>query len=238
VSRRRTVADQDIIAAALRAIARVGPSDLTLAEVAREIGLAPATLLQRFGSKRGLLLAVAKASGGGVAECFAQVRAANPSPLAAIFASFDEMTRFCNTPESMAHSLAFLQIDLMDPDFHRIALESARATQDGYRTLVEDAIAARELIPCDAARVARTLQAASSGSMLGWAIVREGSLRDWIRHDIETLLGPLRRSRLARKSVTRRGGPKRPESPPCESSRRRSPRTRCSYRSFRWRLRS
>jgi AcrR family transcriptional regulator len=99
----------------MRAIARVGPSELTLAEVAREIGLAPATLLQRFGSKRDLLLAVAKASSGGVNECFAQVRAANPSPLAAIFASFDEMTRFCNTPQSMAHSLAFSQIDLMDP---------------------------------------------------------------------------------------------------------------------------
>ncbi len=182
----------------MRVISRSGPADLTLADVAREIGLAPATLLQRFGSKRGLLLAVARASSGGVDQCFAQVRAANPSPLTAIFASLEEMTRFCNTPESMANSLAFLQIDLTDPDFHRIALENSRAIQAGYRALVEDAIAARELVPCDADRVARTLQVTASGSMLGWAIVREGALIDWLRRDLETLLDPLRRRTRAK----------------------------------------
>ena|SRR5258706_8768177 len=182
----------------MRVISRSGPADLTLADVAREIGLAPATLLQRFGSKRGLLLAVARASSGGVDQCFAQVRAANPSPLTAIFASLEEMTRFCNTPESMANSLAFLQIDLTDPDFHRIALENSRAIQAGYRALVEDAIAARELVPCDADRVARTLQVTASGSMLGWAIVREGALIDWLRRDLEALLDPLRRRTRAK----------------------------------------
>jgi hypothetical protein len=133
-----------------------------------------------------------------VDQCFEQVRAANPSPLAAIFASLEEMTRFCNTPESMANSLAFLQIDLTDPDFHRIALENSRAIQAGYRALVEDAIAARELVECDADRVARTLQVTANGSMLGWAIVREGALIDWLRRDLETLLDPLRRRTRAK----------------------------------------
>jgi len=214
VSRQRTVPDENIIAATLRVISRSGPADLTLADVAREIGLAPATLLQRFGSKRGLLLAVARASSGGVDQCFEQVRRANRSPLAAIFASLEEMTRFCNTPESMAHSLAFLQIDLTDPDFHSIALVNAREIHAGYRALVEDAIKARELAPCDADRLARTLQVTANGSMLGWAIVREGTLIDWLRRDVETLLGPLRRRPrvsspaprrvLSRRSKTRR----------------------------------
>ncbi|MCA1563440.1 MAG: TetR/AcrR family transcriptional regulator, partial [Acidobacteria bacterium] len=42
--------------AAIQVMARLGPVRLTLADVAREIGLSPATLVQRFGSKRGLLL--------------------------------------------------------------------------------------------------------------------------------------------------------------------------------------
>src|SRR4029453_18072761 len=56
--RPKTVADDAVLDAAMRVIDRGGPSELTLAAVAREVGLAPATLLQRFQSKRGLLLAI------------------------------------------------------------------------------------------------------------------------------------------------------------------------------------
>jgi len=38
----------------------LGPAKLTLARVAKAAGLSPATLVQRFGSKRALLLALAK----------------------------------------------------------------------------------------------------------------------------------------------------------------------------------
>ena len=34
---------------------RLGPTQLTLADVAKEAGVVPATLIQRFGTKRGLL---------------------------------------------------------------------------------------------------------------------------------------------------------------------------------------
>jgi hypothetical protein len=110
--------------------------------------------------------------------------------------------------------LAFLQIDLTDPDFHSIALVNAREMHAGYRALVEDAIKARELTSCDADRLARTLQVTASGSMLGWAIVREGTLIDWLRRDVETLLGPLRRrprvsSPAARRVLSRRSKTRR-----------------------------
>ena len=49
----RTVADSEILAAAATAIHRVGPVRLTLAHVAREAKLSPATLVQRFGEAQG-----------------------------------------------------------------------------------------------------------------------------------------------------------------------------------------
>ena len=70
MSRHRTLPDEQVIAAAARVIGRLGPARLTLADVAREAGLAPATLLQRFGSKRGLLLEVARAGTAAEADCF------------------------------------------------------------------------------------------------------------------------------------------------------------------------
>ena len=72
--RPRLASDADILAAAGRAIGRVGPVELTLADVAGELGLSPATLVQRFGSKRGLLLALAAQCAAGVEECFTRAR--------------------------------------------------------------------------------------------------------------------------------------------------------------------
>ena len=195
MGRRKVTPDADVLTATMRVVNRVGPGHLTLADVAAEAGLAPATLLQRFGSKRGLLLAVAEQSMAGVDECFARVRSAHRSPLAAVIASLEEMTCMCETPEAMANNLAFLEIDLTDPDFHRLALANSRAMMAGYRALLDEAVAAGELVRCDTARLVRALCAMSSGSMLNWAILREGTVTQWLRGDIETLLGPLRKAK-------------------------------------------
>src|SRR5690349_10725379 len=100
-ARPRTATDADILAAAHRAVSRLGPARLTLADVAREVGLSPATLVQRFGSKRGLLLALAGQAPAGVEDCFAAVRAAHRSPLEALVAAATEMARCATTPEEL-----------------------------------------------------------------------------------------------------------------------------------------
>ena len=56
--RPKATTDQAILDATHRAVTRIGPMRLTLAHVAREAGVSPATLVQRFGSKRALLLAL------------------------------------------------------------------------------------------------------------------------------------------------------------------------------------
>src|SRR5262245_60431201 len=99
--RPRLATDEAILEAAFRAISRLGPANLTLADVAREAKLSPATLVQRFGSKRGLLLALAKMGADGVAECFRVVRAAYPAPLAALVAAATTMARQVTSPEEL-----------------------------------------------------------------------------------------------------------------------------------------
>jgi AcrR family transcriptional regulator len=194
--RPRTVTDEEILGATARAISRLGPARFTLADVARDVGLSPATLLQRFGSKRDLLLALAGLGVDSVDACFDAVRAAHPtSPLAALVEAATEMTRHMQTPEELANGLAFLQIDLSDPDFHRLALENSNLIQAGYRALLDDAVAAGELLPCDTTRLARAVGAISGGSPIAWAIHREGSAEGWVREDLATLLGPYRREK-------------------------------------------
>ena len=195
-ARPRTVSDQDLMSATIRVMSRLGPVKLTLAEVAKEAGVTAATLVQRFGSKRGLMLKIAAEAAEFGDGCFTMVRDAHPdSPLDALYAAATGMAEMANTPEELSNSLAFLQIDLSDPDFYVHTLELSKKTVAGYRALLKDAIAAGELKPHDTTRMARAINAIAGGSLIYWAVFREGTARRWLRRDLETLLGPYQRKR-------------------------------------------
>jgi AcrR family transcriptional regulator len=164
--RPRTTSDAYLLTATLNTVSRLGPTRMTLADVAREAGVSPATLVQRFGSKRGLLLALASSSNDGVSEQFAQLRAAHDSPLAALAAVADCMAQMTVSPEILSNSLAFLQIDLVDPDFHKHALAHSRAMRTEIKALLEEAIEVGELARCDTNRLARGVQVVLGGALL------------------------------------------------------------------------
>jgi AcrR family transcriptional regulator len=190
--RPRQASDEEILRAAFRAIARLGPGRLTLADVAREAGVSAAALVQRFGSKRALLLAAAADAAGGSDYIFPGLRARHRSPLAALLGIAECMTLMGRTPEAVANTMAFVQLDLTDSDFHRLARTGSTGMHDGLRALVTEAIAAGELRRCDAGRLAWALLATINGSLQNWAVQREGELAAWIRRDLKTILEPYR----------------------------------------------
>jgi AcrR family transcriptional regulator len=169
-------------------MSKVGLAALTLSQVSEEAGLAPATLLQRFGSKRGLLLAVSAASVGGVEAEFAEIRADFDSPVAALIASASAIAQSAGTVGEAASHLTFLQDGDGDPDFHRHALETARRTRDWYRKLIREAIADGELVDCDAESLARAVEAIARGALATWTIHREGDAATYVRRELGTLL--------------------------------------------------
>lgn len=193
MARPRTVSDAQILTAAMHAMARLGPVRLTLADVAADVGLSPAALVKRFGSKRGLLLAVSRAASAGVPERFARLRARARSPLAALLEAATDLARLTRSAEELANHLAFLQLDVTDPELRAAMLAMTRATIAGYRALLEDAVAARELRACDTRALARVIDAVVGGSLIAWAVVRTGTATAWVRADVETVLAPYRR---------------------------------------------
>jgi len=198
MGRPRTVTDSAVMEAAFSVITRLGPAEFTLADIAKAAGLAPATLIQRFGSKRGLLLALTRTAAEGADQCFVRVRAENRSPLKALFACFTEMACMAATPEALANTLAFLQMDLTDPDFRQWSLMSSKATLAGFHALLDDAVRAGELERCDTEGLARLIQAASHGSLVSWAFHQDGDAAAWMRRDMEVLLKPYRKKRKPR----------------------------------------
>ncbi|MEV8287945.1 TetR/AcrR family transcriptional regulator [Streptomyces niveus] len=191
--RPRGVDDAAILRATADVVGRVGPAGLTLAAVAREVGVVPGTLMQRFGSKRGLLLALAEraaesaeADGRTSPE---RLRREHGSALAALTALLVESTEPMTTPQTYANHLAFLSLDLGEPDFHAHALTVHRAERRAVEELLTAAVAAGELrAGTDVRPLARSVQAMSSGAGLVWALDREGTLARRMRQEIDEVL--------------------------------------------------
>ena len=204
--RPRETSDEAILAATARVMQGRSPTQLTLADVAEEAGVVPATLIQRFGTKRGLLLAACRTGPASIPQQFAAARAKHRSPLKALVELFVECTAFASTPEAMANGLAYLQIDLTDPDFHEITLAQFRSIRGETQKLLDEAVAVHELQGCDTAELARLVQDVNGGAMLSRAVYREGSVAAWVRRDLETLLAPYVRGGegVPRKQSTKR----------------------------------
>ena len=198
--RPRKVSDDDIFAATHRATMRLAPSELTLAEIAAEAGVTAGAIAQRFGSKRALLLALARAAAESTGDFIGQLRASHQSPLAAVGAYAECMAGLAQSPAALARNLAYLQIDLADPDFREQLSVQARLTRAGLRGLLEAAVAAGELKRgTDVTALARTVEAIISGSLMTWAFYHDGPADRWIRQDVNAVLAPHLKTKRARR---------------------------------------
>lgn len=203
--RRQKVTDEDVFAAAQRAMRRRGPHELTLADIAREAGVTPGRLVQRFGSKRALMVALSERFAGSAGSVFAGLRAAHRKPLATLRAYAACMADLAPTPDALLRNLAYHQRDLADEVLRGHLLENARATRQEIESLLAEAIAAGELRrDSDVRSLARTVEAAISGSLVSWATYREGQAADWIATVVDAVLAPwLSRPRTARSTASK-----------------------------------
>jgi AcrR family transcriptional regulator len=193
VARPRTVSDDDVVAATGRALNRHGLAGTTLAAVAREVGISPAGLVQRFGSKRELLLAFAGRAEESTRACFAAARASAPSPLEALHRALAELTDGVRDRTALANSLGFLQLDLTDEAFRALAAANARRANAEVEALLVEAATAGELSAAvDTAALARAVYVAYNGVLVLWALLDESALPDELRTAVDAVLLPHR----------------------------------------------
>lgn len=189
--RPRKVSDDEVFLATQRAMSRLGPGALTLAEIAAEAGVTAGALVQRFGSKRNLLLALSSRFSGGTRELFDALQKAHRSPLSALRAYGEGISHLAASPAALARNLSYLQIDLTDPDFRTHLVAQARASRVELQRLIEAAIAAGELAASvNPKQLARTVEAILGGSMMSWAYYQEGTAAHWMRDDLDAVLKP------------------------------------------------
>lgn len=188
--------DSAILHAAAKIVSQTGPDNFTLADVGKEVGLSAATLVQRFGSKRLLMLAMLEQMTSMVNGRFAANLAEGATPLESLYSAAMDRADPTHGPENLANGFAFLFMQISDPDFQAIAAASAKQAVDAYRMMIDNAIEVGELSPVgiDSQELAETIHSMTLGSLMMWVINRDTGSKPRTRRDLDTLLRPYRRA--------------------------------------------
>jgi len=173
-------------------VSRLGPA-FTLADVAAEAQVAAGTLVQRFGSKHGMLVAMTRAAIESMRRNLAAAVADPDDPAAAAralvgwYAPLDD-------PRSAANNLAQLAFDLADDQLRGLMGEFYAVMEAELEPLLGRAVAAGDLPGAPPVAVAtRILTATADGTAIHWSARPVGSLRARMEADLEAVLAGWRR---------------------------------------------
>ena len=173
--RHKSISDEDILDRALPVMARAGPAGFTLADVAKAVGVSPATLFQRFGDKQTLIeRAFARDN-----ERFIPWLENLPDGVGAevVIRIYSEATKLFGETPSLADHLLWLREDIRDPALNRLARRRFK--------LFRAAIVRRlPPMPIPPQRAARLLDAQYHGAVVQWALEPSGRLSDFVSRSL------------------------------------------------------
>jgi AcrR family transcriptional regulator len=175
MARRKTLSDDAVLDAALGVMVTKGPSDFTLADIGKATGLAPATLVQRFGGKQELILAAFSRENARFIESLEA--APKTRGASAVIALFLMMTPRNVDVGLFADQLLWLRQDMRDPQLNAL-------TRERFVRL-RAAIAERlPPLPMDPEDAARLVDAQWQGALNQWGLAPDEDLADYVTRQL------------------------------------------------------
>lgn len=181
MARPRTIADAAILDGALTLMQRDGPASLTFAALGKAVGLSPATLVQRYGTREALLHAALVAAWDRLDALTAAEDETQDESAEGAIALLEALWPVNDNMNDYADGLLLLREDMRDPVLRArgAAWLEALALALGRR-ITGDPKARRPL--------GRLMVSQWQGAQLWWAFGRKGSphavigkeLRDWL----------------------------------------------------------
>lgn len=188
--RSRTISDQQVLDATVEFVGHHSVAKLTFASLSTATGLSPATLVQRFGTKKRLLTAVTKHCLQSIEPAFIQARSKHDSPLQAIYAAFATMSEAVTSVEEFANGQIFFNLALTDSEANDLLRQSMDQSRSRIERLLVEAIEAKELWPCDTRTLALTLQTTYEGAITTWLVYQKGDTKTWVTSRLANVIEP------------------------------------------------
>jgi AcrR family transcriptional regulator len=162
----RRAANRDaILAGTLSLVAEGGWAAASMHDVARRAGVATGSLYRHFPSKGHLLAEVFAEAAGREQAMVADIAGdASQRPLARLAAAIETFARRAGHAPTLAYAL---MAEPVDPAVEAARLASKRAYQQIFATLLDEAVAAKEIAPLDARLAAAAIVGALQEALLG-----------------------------------------------------------------------
>lgn len=182
--RPRSVPDESLLDAALGLMAADGPERLTFAALAGATGLSPATLVQRFGSRDGMVEAALLRAWDRLDAETAAADAESPETPSGAVALLVRLTGEHADPETHAAGLLLLR-----EDFRRPVLRARGAAWGEALALA----LGRRIAPgaSDALLRGRLLASQWQGALLWWGFAQDRPAAEAVRDELERFVGLL-----------------------------------------------
>ena len=190
LGRPRRVEDDTLFVAMIDVLLRVGWPRVTLALIAREVGVTPAALRQRFGGKHELLVAFYAWGTELVRANMAAAEDQQTPPLAALRAIVRVAVEPFSTPAQMVNAMSAFTEVATEPDLRELAAERISLTLNKLESLLRRAILCGDLANVDAAQLARQLHACLIGACLAWSLSGQGALYEQVQAMVDQVLAP------------------------------------------------
>lgn len=165
--------DTEVLDAAARVLKRRGPVDFTLKDVAQEVGLARATLIQRFVNRETLLQRLMARSLEQLQQALAEMPLQTGK--AGLRAFLQTLIQGMAQDYSFAINVLIAWYEAQDPVLRTLAHQR--------NLLVQAAIQQR--LPAQAPpETARLLHAIIAGACMQWVLSQEGTVQNYIQHQV------------------------------------------------------
>ena len=175
--------------AGMAVLMEFGSDGITLARVAQVLGVTAAAVRQRFGSKRGLLVEMARRRIDQTELRFATARAAFTSPLEALYQAFTAELDQIGAPPQVANAFSAYTDNIGDADMRAAFATELGVMERHIGELLREAADAGELSGPVTPALVSTVLAAAEGTMLVWALVPRGELKAHVREAVAVVLG-------------------------------------------------
>lgn len=193
MAQKKLIDDETVLEKALQVISEKGTHNFTLKDVGKAVGLAPATLLQRFGSKHQLLILAAKQA---QAKLKHDLEVRKNKRL-----HWDkELIQFLvRIPEGfgrqdIANSLSSFRLNIIDPELHQIVRQLLDCLREYTYELLLQGQACKQLdLSLNIKTIVWELDALGHGLAIQWTFSGRGSLRKWMQKGFQEYLSRIKK---------------------------------------------
>ena len=186
MAQKKSIDDLSVLEKALLVISERGPEAFTLADIGKAVGLAPATLMQRFGSKQQLLILAAKQAYVKLKKDLEELKMKKLSWDQELIHLLSAMPEGFGSRQDIANSLGVLKLDMVDPELHPIARHLFESLRERLQDLLQAGQCVGQLdASIDVDTITWELDALRHGLVIQWCLSGKNSLQKWLEKGFE-----------------------------------------------------